>query len=162
MKTCVTLTFRDPVNKNHPISYFRNRAKMIKPLFISLLASLGFCKDFEIDVKPGGEVHKIKERVGPMHCHFTYVCNGGTNEAWTLTIEKLENHKYLCSVFRPSGTSYLYMENVKLMGCKKGCSVVGHEAYDNNEILVAWLDRWRQGEESQNPGNLPTSFWYDP
>ena len=112
---------------------------MIKPLFISLLASLGFCKDFEIDVKPGGEVHKIKERVGPMHCHFTYVCNGGTNEAWTLTIEKLENHKYLCSVFRPSGTSYLYMENVKLMGCKKGCSVVGHEAYDNNEILDGGL-----------------------
>ena len=104
-------------------------------LLLNLLAFTISAKDFEIDVKPGGEVHKVKERVGPMHCHFTYVCNGGTNEAWTLAIEKLESNKYLCSVYRPSGTSYLYMENIKLMGCKKGCSVVGHEAYDNNDML---------------------------
>ena len=42
---------------------------------------------------------------------------------------------YMCSVFRPSGTSYLYMENVKLMGCKKGCEISGHEAHDNNGML---------------------------
>merc|ERR1711981_1557088 len=100
-------------------------------LFISFI----FAKDFEIDVKPGGEVHKVKERHGPMHCHFTYASDGGTNEAWTMTIEKMTNNRYLCSVLRPSGTSYLYFENLKLMGCKTGCTVVTHEAYDNGGAL---------------------------
>merc|ERR1711981_1327091 len=115
---------------------YRNYRNMLPKLAaLAFLATTVLAKDFEIDVKPGGEVHKVKERHGPMHCHFKYVCNGGTNEAWTMTIEKMTSNKYLCSVLRPSGTSYLYFENLKLMGCKTGCSIVTYEAYDNGGAL---------------------------
>ena len=80
--------------------------------FFSLFISLVVAKDFQIDVAPGYEpdpgYREVKHRDGPMQCRFQFAAQGGTNEAWTMSIERINKSIYSCIVARPSGTSYLY------------------------------------------------------
>ena len=49
---------------------------------------------------------------GDFSCSFTYIAQGGTNEEWEVSVGSNEDGSgYSCTILRPSGTTYLYMEN---------------------------------------------------
>ena len=95
---------------------------------ITLLAS---AKDYKIDVAPGGEAKQIKNKFENYPCRFYYQAQGGTNEEWIMSINKIANSEnYSCKVYRPSATSYLFFEHAKIKGCKM-CNIVEWTVLDN-------------------------------
>ncbi|ESP00685.1 hypothetical protein LOTGIDRAFT_149784 [Lottia gigantea] len=87
--------------------------------FIQWVSSYEMTRDYEeashFDVMPGGAVLSHEKQLDGFTCKFTYACQGGTKEGWQLTINtNTDKTKYLCSVQRPDGKSYLFFQSFKL------------------------------------------------
>ncbi|XP_077391687.1 myeloid-derived growth factor [Festucalex cinctus] len=87
-------------------------------LFVVLLpahASDEQTKTAEFDVKPGGTLYTFTESIGGYECSFSFVAQGGTNEKWHMSVGLSEDNKlFSCSVWRPTGKSYLFFTAFKM------------------------------------------------
>lgn len=107
--------------------------RILALLFPFLATTLA--KDYKIDVAPGAGERQIKNKADKYPCRFFYSAQGGTNEEWTMSINKIANSdNYSCKVFRPSADSYLFFESVKIKGCKL-CNILSWTALDNDGVL---------------------------
>ncbi|XP_077989383.1 myeloid-derived growth factor-like [Glandiceps talaboti] len=67
------------------------------------------------DVKPGGQVITVQQKMDSFSCIFTYAAQGGTHEEWVMTISgSPDKSSYSCTVERPGGRSYLFFQQFKL------------------------------------------------
>jgi len=69
-----------------------------------------------IDVRPGAGRQEVEQKWGEFTCKFEYKSQGGTNEQWSMTMARnKKGTEWLCVVERPSGLSYLFFEEFKLL-----------------------------------------------
>lgn len=67
------------------------------------------------DVKPGGALLSFEKEWDGVTCKFSYQCQGGTNEEWTMgMVRSQDGRDFSCSVERPSGQSYLFFQAFKM------------------------------------------------
>ncbi|KAM9796900.1 myeloid-derived growth factor [Syngnathus typhle] len=72
-------------------------------------------KTVEFDVRPGGTLYTFTESIGGYECSFSSSAQGGTNENWLMSVGLSEDKKlFSCSVWRPTGKSYLFFTAFKL------------------------------------------------
>ncbi|XP_077462693.1 myeloid-derived growth factor [Stigmatopora argus] len=72
-------------------------------------------KTVEFDVKPGGTLYTFTESNGGYKCSFSFVAQGGTNEKWLMSVGLSDDNKlFSCSVWRPTGKSYLFFTAFKM------------------------------------------------
>ncbi|XP_061681196.1 myeloid-derived growth factor [Syngnathoides biaculeatus] len=79
------------------------------------LASDEQTKTVELDVKPGGTLYTFADSIGGYECSFSFVTHGGTNEKWLMSLGLSDDNKlFSCSVWRPTGRSYLFFSAFKI------------------------------------------------
>ena len=72
---------------------------------------------------------------GDFSCSFTYIAQGGTNEEWEVSVGSNEDGSgYSCTILRPSGTTYLYMENWTL---EIGGATIEHFGKLKHEFFIS-------------------------
>lgn len=89
--------------------------------FIPVTASAESTRTVDLDIRPGGVVETFTEAIKEYQCSFTYASQGGTNEHWKMSVGLSEDDRmFSCSVWRPSGRSYLFFTQFKteLKGAK--------------------------------------------
>lgn len=68
-----------------------------------------------VDIRPGAGRQEVVGTLDKFVCKFHYKAQGGTNEQWSMSIAANAGTKeWLCTVERPSGSSYLFFEEFKL------------------------------------------------
>ncbi|KAL4227404.1 hypothetical protein ACF0H5_012847 [Mactra antiquata] len=71
--------------------------------------------DATFNVIPGGQTLSHTEKWGDLTCEFTYTCQGGTKEEWTMSITRDNEGNYLCRVERHDEvSSYLFFQTFEL------------------------------------------------
>lgn len=99
-------------------------------------------KSFDFDVKPGGaRNHFETEQWHGITCKFTYVCQGGTDEHWLISLRRDDDFDYKCVIERPEGKppSYLFFQEfqVDVTGAKvENAEVEGKKLLDTKEYIV--------------------------
>ncbi|GAB1606570.1 myeloid-derived growth factor-like [Argonauta hians] len=86
----------------------------------------------QFDVKPGGQVNDYVKEWNGFKCKFTYVCQGGTKEEWMITMKSTKK-SFICSVYRPSGSSYLFFQEFNLQ--IQGAQLQEVTAFGNSNAL---------------------------
>ncbi|XP_019727281.1 myeloid-derived growth factor [Hippocampus comes] len=72
-------------------------------------------KTVEFDVRPGGTMYTFTESIGEYECAFSFSAQGGTNEKWLMSVGLDEDNRHFsCSVWRPTGKSYLFFTSFKM------------------------------------------------
>ncbi|XP_075878970.1 myeloid-derived growth factor [Nelusetta ayraudi] len=91
-------------------------------------ASADSTKTVDLDIKPGGVVETFTKEISDYKCSFTYASQGGTNEHWMMSVGLSDDDRmFSCSVWRPSGRSYLFFTQFKVE--LKGAKVEYANAY---------------------------------
>ncbi|XP_014776918.1 myeloid-derived growth factor [Octopus bimaculoides] len=88
----------------------------------------------QFDVKPGGQVNDYVKEWKGFQCKFTYVCQGGTKEEWMITLKR-KKKSFSCTVYRPSGSSYLFFQEFNLQ--IQGAQIQEANAFGNSNALSA-------------------------
>jgi len=105
--------------------------KFLTSLFTIALAKVDHHETQEFKVYPGGEVHTHTGTKDGFKCSFTYTANGGTNEAWEMTMGvNTDGTAYSCTIGTPRGTTYLYFEDFEL---EVGGATIEHTEIYGNE-----------------------------
>ncbi|XP_061739145.1 myeloid-derived growth factor [Nerophis ophidion] len=108
-------------------------------------------KTTEFDVRPGGMVHTFTEYIGGYECTFSFAAQGGTNEKWLMSVGLSDEDKLLsCSVWRPTGTSYLFFTQFKmeLKGTKIEYANASSQARAGQSEVVLSAEEYTVGESA--------------
>ncbi|XP_065912360.1 myeloid-derived growth factor homolog [Dysidea avara] len=88
----------------------------------------------DFSIKPNGKLSHTEANLGDVICLFTYSAHGGTDELWKISLISAGEKEYVCTIERPSQTSYLYFHTYS-------ASILGHsiesaEVFDNNGAVL--------------------------
>nr|XP_061832274.1 myeloid-derived growth factor-like isoform X1 [Nerophis lumbriciformis] len=90
-------------------------------------------------------------KLGGYECSFSFAAQGGTNEKWLMSVGLSDEDKLLsCSVWRPTGTSYLFFTQFKmeLKGTKIEYANASSQARAGQKEVVLSAEEYTIGESA--------------
>jgi len=119
--------------------------RLIYCLFGFLVSGNDVHEDEEFVVYPGGEEHSFSKSMGEFKCTYTYITQGGTNEAWKMVVGRNQDGSgYSCTVSRENQMTYLFTETFTLK--IEGASIEHYVVYGNEERRLLTPETRQRGK----------------